>query len=386
MGNSTYTRQVEVPSDGREIAVVIPEGFLPVRVVNALRSNRWWELDHMDWKRSSVEATATATGEALLEGVGTAGGALAVSARGYQPAEEQLAEPPGFLHEIALMPVATATNLRPRVITTSGAPVPNAVVELISANPAAVPHVAVTDAKGVVAFSDVPSGSFQLIASADGFVTSTIRVGGDRTAEIVLTLPQGYRAIASVELAPMEGPQVLRVVNDANASMDSFLDSASDRSFEPPGLLSLGPLAPGAYAIELYGAAGAGRNESASSTATCTRRSGETTTDSLLKHLLSGRNRAYTPHREQSIEPTTSSTHHCRCCSPHGVPSPRAKRAIPSRERSVTKSFGRWWWTYPRMAVCSFRTTSFQMKFEFQNFHPRAPKDEETRCLFRRRT
>ena len=79
------------------------------------------------------------------------------------------------------MPVAAAANLRPRVITTSGAPLPNAVVELISANPSAVPYVAVTDAKGVV---------------------------------------------------------------------------ASDRSFEPPGLLSLGPLAPGAYAIELYGAGG----------------------------------------------------------------------------------------------------------------------------------
>jgi hypothetical protein len=167
-----------------------------------------------------------------------------------------LAEPPGFLKDIALMPVAAATNLRPRVITTSGAPLPNAVVELISANPAAVPHVAVTDANGVVAFSDVPSGSFQLIASADGFVTSQMRVGEDRTAAIVLTLSQGYRVIASVELPANEGPQTLRVVNDANASVEDFLDSASDRGFEPPGRLSLGPLAPGAYVIELYGAGG----------------------------------------------------------------------------------------------------------------------------------
>jgi Carboxypeptidase regulatory-like domain len=175
---------------------------------------------------------------------------------GYQPAEEQLAEPPGFLHDIALMPVAAAMNLRPRVITTSGAPWPNTVVELISANPAVVPHIAVTDAKGVVAFPGVPSGSFQLIASAAGFVTSAMRVGEDRTAEIVLTLSQGYRVIASVELPATEGPQVLQVVNDANASMEDFLDSASDRGVEPPGRLSLGPLAPGAYVIELYGAGG----------------------------------------------------------------------------------------------------------------------------------
>jgi hypothetical protein len=38
--------------------------------------------------------------------------------------------------------------------------------------------------------------------------------------------------------------------------MDSFLDSESDRRVEPPGRLSLGPLAAGAYVIELHGAGG----------------------------------------------------------------------------------------------------------------------------------
>ncbi|OLC48345.1 MAG: hypothetical protein AUH43_09810 [Acidobacteria bacterium 13_1_40CM_65_14] len=61
---------------------------------------------------------------------------------------------------------------------------------------------------------------------------------------------------ASVELPATAGPQLVRVVNDGNASMDSFLDSESDRRFEPPGRLSLGPLAPGAYVIELHGAGG----------------------------------------------------------------------------------------------------------------------------------
>ena len=257
MGNSRYTRQVEVPSDEQGVEVVIPDGFLPVRAVNAL-TNEPVAGASITWTGSGarVEAITTATGEAMLEGVGTAAGALAVSARGYLPAEEPLAEPPGVLHGIALMPVGWATNLRPRVITTSGAPVPNAVVELISANPAAVPHVAVTDARGVVAFSDVPLGSFQLIAGADGFVTSIIRVGEDRTGEMVLTLSHGYRVVASVELPATEGPQVLRVMNDANASMDGFLDDASDRGVEPPGRVSLGPLAPGAYVIELSGAGG----------------------------------------------------------------------------------------------------------------------------------
>jgi hypothetical protein len=257
MVNSTYVRQIEVPPDGREVAVVIPEGFLPVRVVNALNDQPVASAT-ITWTGSGgrVEATPTASGDALLEGVGTAGGTLAVSAQGYQPAEEQLAEPPGIPHTIALVPLPPATNLRPRVITTSGEPLPNAVVELLSANPAAVPRVAVTDAKGVVAFSDVPSGSLQLIASADGFVTATMHTPEHLTSEIVLTLSRGYRVIAGVELSATAGPQRVRVVNDANASMDDFLDIESDRGVEPPSRLSVGPLASGTYVIELQGAGG----------------------------------------------------------------------------------------------------------------------------------
>jgi hypothetical protein len=113
-----------------------------------------------------------------------------------------------------------------------------------------------TDAKGVATFSDVPSGSLLLIASANGFVTSTLRVAEDLTSDVVFTLSRGYRVIASVELPATAGPQLVRVMNDGNASMDSFLDSESDRRFEPPGRLSLGPLAPGAYVIELHDAGG----------------------------------------------------------------------------------------------------------------------------------
>jgi len=257
IGNSTYVRQIEVPSDGRELTIAIPDGLLPVHVVNALK-NQPVAGATITWTGSGarVEATATAAGDALLEGVGTAAGALSISAPAYQPAEEQLTEPPGFPHTIALLPLPPPANLRPRVITTLGEPLPNAVVELISTNPAAMPQVAATDAQGVVTFSEVPSGSLQLIASADGFVTSTMRLGEDRTGEAVLTLARGYRVIASVKLPATAGPQLVRVVNDGHASVDSFLDIESDRRLEPPGFLSLGPLAAGTYAIELRGADG----------------------------------------------------------------------------------------------------------------------------------
>jgi hypothetical protein len=257
MTNSTYVRQLEVPPDGREMTVAIPEGLLPVHLVNA-RTSQPVAGATITWTGSGarVEATATASGDALLEGVGTAGGTLATSGRGYQPVEEQLTEPPGLPHTVALMPLPPVPNLRPRVITTSGEPLPDAVVALISANPAEVPRVAVTDAQGVVAFSDAPSGSLQLIASADGFVASPMRIGEDRTSEVVLRLSRGYRVIARVELPATAGSQVVRVMNDGDASMDNVLDTVSDRRLEPPGRLSLGPLPSGAYVIELHGAGG----------------------------------------------------------------------------------------------------------------------------------
>ena len=256
MTNSTYVRQMAVPSDGREIAIDIPEGFLPVRVVNAL-NNQPVAGAAITWTGSGarVEATATAAGDALLEGAGSTSGTLAVSAQGYQPAEKPLTEPTGVPQDIALMPVPRL-DARVRVITTSGEPLADAVVALISANPAAVPRVAVTDATGVVTFSDVPSGSLELVASADGFVMSTMRLAQGDASEVVLTLSRGYRVIASVELPATAGPQLVQVSNDRDAPMEDFLDSDSDRSLEPPGRLSLGPLPPGRYVIEVRGAGG----------------------------------------------------------------------------------------------------------------------------------
>jgi hypothetical protein len=261
MTNSTYVRQVAVPSDGREVAVVIPEGLLPVHVVNAA-TNQPVAAATITWTGSGarVEATATASGDALLEGVGTAGGTLATSAPGYKAAEEGLTEPPGLPHTVALMPLPPASNLRSRVTTTSGEPLPDAVVALIPAKPAEVPRVAVTDAKGVVTFSDPPPGSLQLIASADGFAALPMRIGDDRSSEVVFRLSRGYRVIVSVELPAGAGPQMVRVMNNGNASMDRFLDAESDRRVDPLGRLSLGPLPSGAYVIELH-AAGAVRKE-----------------------------------------------------------------------------------------------------------------------------
>ena len=252
--NSLYVRRVDVPIGGGEVAVSVPDGFLPVRVINAAthqpvpRAFVTWAIEG----GGRSEATTTITGEALLESVGTSPGTLTVTAPRFQATEERLPEPPGIQHDVALVPLAD-TRLVVRVVTASGAPLPDAVVEVASANPLWAPQLAVTDAKGAVTFPDAPAGTLRVTAIAKGHAASTMRIPQDNRGDAVLTLSPGYRAVVSVDLPATAGPLLVRVLNDAGQTMDARLDGASDRGIEPPGRLSLGSLPPGDYVIELRG-------------------------------------------------------------------------------------------------------------------------------------
>jgi hypothetical protein len=258
MANSTYIRQVDVPLDRREVSIAIPDGLLPARVVN--EKDEPVQGATITWTGSGgrVEATAMATGDALLEGVGDASGTLTASAPGYQQTDEPLSEPPGILHTIVLkrLPRPANASVRARVMTVAGEPLRNAVVEFVSTDPAAVPRVALTDESGLVTLDDVRPGSSHLTVNAEGFVTSTVRMAKDATSDIVFTLSRGYRAIVDVDLPAAAGPQLVRVLNENNRSMDEILDGESDRRVEPRGHVSLGWLVPGTYIVELQSAGG----------------------------------------------------------------------------------------------------------------------------------
>jgi hypothetical protein len=81
-----------------------------------------------------------------------------------------------------------------------------------------------------------------------------MRIAQDNRAGAALTVSPGYRALVSVELPATSGPLLVRVLNDGGRPMDTLLDGVSDRGIEPSGRLSLGPLPPGDYMIELRGA------------------------------------------------------------------------------------------------------------------------------------
>lgn len=173
-----------------------------MRVTNAL-TNAPVGAAAITWTsgRGRVQATASGNGEALLEGVGTAGGVLGITAPRYQPGEIKLAEPPAMLYEVALMPVpAPVTTVEARVVNTSGKPVPDTVAELFPDNPFDIPQVAVTDVKGLVTFPDAPPGTLRLTATADGFAPAKLRITDDKRTGIVLRLSPGAPLLASASV------------------------------------------------------------------------------------------------------------------------------------------------------------------------------------------
>ena len=109
----------------------------------------------------------------------------------------------------------------------------------------------VTDAKGIATCRH-PAPTAR--DGMNGHVASTLRIPLDNRSGTVLRLLPGYRAVVNVELPPASGPLLVRVLNTAGQTMDARLDGVSDRGIEPPGRLSLGPLPPGDYVIQLHGA------------------------------------------------------------------------------------------------------------------------------------
>jgi Carboxypeptidase regulatory-like domain len=253
--NSTSAHRVAVPIDGHEIPIEIADGFFPLRVISSATGAAIAGAA-ITWTAGGarVEARASGSGEALLEGVSAAPGTLAIRAPGFQPGEMKLLQPLAFLQEFALVP-APAAHMQARIVSDSGEPVADAVVEVSSENPFEESVVAATDAKGLVTFSELPPGALRLAAAADGFVSSETSVSEDARSGVVVTLARGYRVNAIVELtAAAFGLYSIRVVDGVGATIDRLLDSGSDRAVASRGRVSLGPLPPGVYVIELNGA------------------------------------------------------------------------------------------------------------------------------------
>ena len=162
-----------------------------------------------------------------------------------------LAELPATAVEVALEPTPPP-NVQARIVTTARVPIPDAVVELAPPSAGEIGHIAVTNRAGEVTFFNAPRSPL-LTAAASGFASRTLRIADAERTRTLIPLAQGYRAVLSVELPASIGRHAIRVFNARGVPIDHLLDIASDRSIDPPGAVTLGPLPPGEYTVEIQG-------------------------------------------------------------------------------------------------------------------------------------
>jgi hypothetical protein len=185
--NSRFVRRVTVPTNGQENVVGVPDGLVPVHVSNAVTgmpvagASVVWVGDG-----GRVEANTSATGDALLESVGTAGGTMTISERDYEAAEAAFDEPPAT-SQVALQPLMPSF-LKVIVVNGEAVPLRNALVELSTMNPLDDDVLAVTDRLGITSFSNVAQGALRVTARADDFTSASVMVARDSRSDVVVTL------------------------------------------------------------------------------------------------------------------------------------------------------------------------------------------------------
>jgi len=185
---STHLRRANVRGDGPEIAIAIPDGYLPLHVTSET-TGRPIANAMVTWNGGGyrVQAATTGNGDVLLEGVGDGVGSISVAASGFVTGEATVTEATATTHEVALRP-SPRPRRQVRVVSETGEPVANAIVELLPATVLDVGVIAVSDAKGAVVFSQAPQGTFRAIVSADGFAPAAISLAGDTDTPVVVTL------------------------------------------------------------------------------------------------------------------------------------------------------------------------------------------------------
>jgi hypothetical protein len=248
--NATWVRSFTVPARSREIPIDVPVGFMAVRV---LRDDTGGPLGGaaLTWTSAGVrvQASTSVTGDALLDGVAARGGSLTIEAPGYRPLQERFATPPDVLHEARVQPTRQE-GVRGHVITQKGEPITGAVVELRPEDPIEIGSVATTDAEGRVRFYDPPAGAARMIARADGYGVGTLSVSLHARDELEITLSRAYRILATLQSALGEGAHVFRVLSENGDAVD-LLDARSERALHGTGEVSLGPVLPGTYLVEV---------------------------------------------------------------------------------------------------------------------------------------
>jgi hypothetical protein len=191
--NSAYIVRLAVPESGGEIVINVPDGLIPVRVID--RVSEQTVPATLVWVGGGgrVETVSNANGDALLEAVGTSGGTLTISARGHETLEGSFDQTPDTLQEVRLTRSPTASP-QVRVVSGAGDAIAGAIVQRHSRGAGDADEFVAANSQGVAMFTDLPQGPLQFSAHAGGHLSASVRIAEDARASIVITLTPAPRA------------------------------------------------------------------------------------------------------------------------------------------------------------------------------------------------
>lgn len=190
LGDSLWTRHVNVPEVGGRLNVSVPGGVLAVRVLSA-DTGLPVPGARVVWASagSEVEAASDGRGHVLLQAVGDGIGRLRVQAYGHAEAVEENVAVDSPSPVVIKLVREAGPRLSCRVLEAgSGKPVESALVVLSPADPIEDTHVGATDAAGTIHFSNLPEGGLRLAARARGYEPQTMSIPAASREPVVLML------------------------------------------------------------------------------------------------------------------------------------------------------------------------------------------------------
>jgi hypothetical protein len=194
-------------------------------------------------------------GMVLLDGIPDGPGRLEVTAAGYEGQTLELAESREIPAEVGLRRTGD-TFLTCRVVDETGIPIAQAVVDLVRTYPRLARRIALTDRAGEATIVGFEPGPIRFVVRRRGYAPSApgnlvVRPGSNDLGTVALS--RGYRI--NVDTPTEEGaPPVrvqLRLFDQSGTDLGQELDEDSQMVFFRGAHVSLGPVGPGQYRLEL---------------------------------------------------------------------------------------------------------------------------------------
>lgn len=256
---SEWSKPVSVERAGRVIEAAVPGGAVAFAVGD--QAGRPIPLARAVWKSTTGESVAAGAGkcaaDVVLRGVAAAAGELEVSAPGYLATRLTLGGPAEVPASVDLEPSEAPVVVVARVVDGSGQPLADASVEATQRTPSGARYQTASGPDGTCEIRGLEPGPALLSVSRRGYAPlvgrAAVLVPGVNEGG-ALVLSRGFRILVRRKAGESGPARVgLRLYDESSQRVDSYLDDGSLLAVGREESVSLGPVSPGRYVLEVRG-------------------------------------------------------------------------------------------------------------------------------------